>query len=154
MSAKLSQFIEYRDIEMIDLDNIYDMECQSYNFPWTRNILKDCIMNRYDAYLATYNNIVVGYVFSKVTPFESHILNLTVNKKYRNNGIGSELLEMVIHKCLILKSEIILLETRLTNESAIALYEKYDFRKIGFRKDYYKTSLGKEDAVVYKKVLD
>ena len=48
MSAKLSQFIEYRDIEMIGLDDIYDMECQSYDFPWTRNILKDCIMNRYD----------------------------------------------------------------------------------------------------------
>ena len=34
MSAKLSQFIEYRDIEMIDLDDIHDMECQSYDFPW------------------------------------------------------------------------------------------------------------------------
>ena len=154
MSAKLSQFIEYRDIKMIDLDNIYDMECQSYTFPWTRNILKDCIINRYDAYLATYNNIVAGYVISKVTPFESHILNLTVNKKYRNNGIGSELLEMVIHKCLILKSEMILLETRLTNRSAIALYEKYGFKKIGLRKNYYKTSLGKEDAIIYKKILD
>ena len=61
---------------------------------------------------------------------------------------------MVIHKCKILKSEIILLETRLTNGSAIALYEKYDFKKIGFRKNYYKTSLGKEDAIVYKKILD
>ena len=79
---------------------------------------------------------------------------MTVNKKYRNNGIGSELLEMVIHKCTILKSEILLLETRLTNGSAIALYEKHGFKKIGFRKDYYKTSLGKEDAVVYKKTLD
>ena len=154
MSAKLSQFIEYRDIQMVDLDHIYDMECQSYDFPWTRNILKDCIMNRYDSYLATYNNIVVGYIISKVTPFESHVLNLTVNKKYRNNGIGSELLEMVIHKCTILKSEMLLLETRLTNGSAIALYEKYGFKKIGFRKDYYKTSLGKEDAIVYKKTLD
>ena len=139
---------------MIDLDNIYDMECQSYDFPWTRNILKDCIMNRYDSYLAIHDDIVVGYIISKVTPFESHILNLTVNKIYRNNGIGSELLEMVIYKCKILKSENLLLETRLTNESAIALYEKHGFRKIGFRKDYYKTSLGKEDAIVYKKTLD
>jgi ribosomal-protein-alanine N-acetyltransferase len=154
MSAKLSQFIEYRDIEMIDLDHIYSMECQSYDFPWTRNILKDCIIKRYDSYLAIYNNIIVGYIISKVTPFESHVLNLTVNKEYRNNGIGSELLEMVIRKCTILKSEMLLLETRLTNRSAIALYEKYGFKKIGFRKDYYKTSLGKEDAIVFKKTLD
>ena len=70
MSAKLSQFIEYRDIEMIDLDDIYDMECQSYDFPWTRNILKDCIMNRYDSYLATHNNTIVGYIISKAAATE------------------------------------------------------------------------------------
>ena len=138
---------------MIDLDNIYDLESQSYDFPWTRNILKDCIMNKYDSYVATYNNIIVGYVISKVTSYESHVLNLTVNEKYRNNGIGSELLEMVIYKCKILKSSILLLETRLTNKSAMSLYEKHGFIKIGLRKDYYKTFLGKEDAIVYRKSL-
>ena len=76
MSAKLSQFIEYRDIEMIDLDDIYDMECQSYDFPWTRNILKDCIMNRYDSYLATYNNAIVGYIISKVIFSESNLFKV------------------------------------------------------------------------------
>ena len=153
MSAKLSQFIEYRDIGMIDLDNIYDLESQSYDFPWTRNILKDCIMNKYDSYVAIYNNIIVGYIISKVTSYESHVLNLTVNEKYRNNGIGSELLEMVIRKCKILQSDTLLLETRLTNKSAMSLYEKYGFRQIGLRKDYYKTLLGKEDAIVYRKLL-
>ncbi len=154
MSARLSQFIEYRDIKMIDLDNIYDLESQSYDFPWTRNILKDCIINKYDSYVAIYNGIIVGYIISRVTSFESHVLNLTVNEKYRHNGIGSELLEMVFHKCKILKSKIILLETRLTNESAISLYEKYGFKKIGLRRDYYKTSSGKEDAIVYRKILN
>ena len=61
---------------------------------------------------------------------------------------------MVINKCQIVQSEILLLETRLTNDSAIFLYEKYGFKKIGLRKNYYKTSLGKEDAIVYRKILN
>jgi ribosomal-protein-alanine N-acetyltransferase len=60
---------------------------------------------------------------------------------------------MVVRKCKILQSDILLLETRLTNKSAMSLYEKYGFRKIGLRKDYYKTLLGKEDAIVYRKLL-
>ena len=153
MSAKLSQFIEYRDMELLDLDNISNLETKSYDFPWTRNILKDCIINRYDSFVAIYNECIVGYVISKITFMESHILNLTVDEKYRNNGIGSELLDMVIHRSRFLKSEILLLETRLTNKAAITLYEKYGFKKIGLRKNYYKTSMGKEDAVVYRKFL-
>ena len=154
MAAKFSQLIEYRDIEMSDLDTIYDLETKSYNFPWTRNILKDCIINRYDSFAAMYSNNIVGYVISKISSIESHILNLTVDEKYRNNGIGSELLDMVINKCQIVQSKILLLETRLTNDSAIFLYEKYGFKKIGLRKNYYKTSLGKEDAIVYRKILN
>ena len=111
MAAKFSQLIEYRDIEMSDLDTIYDLETKSYNFPWTRNILKDCIINRYDSFAAMYSNNIVGYVISKISSIESHILNLTVD-------------------------------------------EKYGFKKIGLRKNYYKTSLGKEDAIVYRKILN
>ena len=52
MIANLLQFIDFEDMRMIDLDQVYDLECRSYEFPWSRNILKDCLLNRYDFYLA------------------------------------------------------------------------------------------------------
>ena len=41
MIANLLQFIDFEDMRMIDLDQVYDLECRSYEFPWSRNILKD-----------------------------------------------------------------------------------------------------------------
>ena len=154
MIANLLQFIDFEDMRMIDLDQVYDLECRSYEFPWSRNILKDCLLNKYDFYIASYNNKIIGYVISKISAHESHILNLTIDQDYRGNGIASELIEMIIAKCHVLGSKMIFLETRVTNKPAKKLYEKYNFHTIGIRKGYYKTSAGREDAVVYRCLID
>ena len=60
---------------------------------------------------------------------------------------------MVIAKCFILNSLDIYLETRVDNTAAINLYEKHGFRRISIRKNYYKTSTGREDAIVFKKII-
>ena len=61
---------------------------------------------------------------------------------------------MIIAKCHVLGSKMIFLETRVTNKPAKKLYEKYNFHTIGIRKGYYKTSAGREDAVVYRCLID
>ena len=154
MVANILQFMDFKDMRMIDLDHVYDLECRSYDFPWSRNILKDCLLNKYDFYLAIYNSKIVGYVISKISIYESHILNLTIDEDYRGNGIASELLEMIIAKCHILGSKMIFLETRITNEPAIKLYEKFNFHTVGLRKGYYKTSQGREDAIIYRCLIN
>ena len=74
-------------------------------------------------------------------------------KNFRNNGIASQLLEMIFAKCFIMNSLNIYLETRVDNTPAIHLYEKHGFRRIAIRKDYYKTPNGREDAIVFKKII-
>ena len=56
---------------------------------------------------------------------------------------------MVILKCRLLKSNIIFLETRLSNSPAISLYIKFGFKKIGVRENYYKSKNDREDAVIF-----
>ena len=58
MSANLQQNIEYCDVHIDDLDNIYLLELKSYPYPWTKGILRDCINNHYDFYIARTNNII------------------------------------------------------------------------------------------------
>ena len=129
------------------------IEQESYAHPWTKGILKDCINNHYDFYIAKYNDNIIGYIIAKISIYETHILNLTISKNFRSNGIASQLLGMVFAKCFIMNSLNLYLETRVDNIPAIHLYEKHGFRRIAIRKDYYKTPDGREDAIVFKKVL-
>ena len=101
MSAEPSDLIRYIDMQLSYLDDVYELESSCYDFPWTRNILKDCVLHEYDFYIALYNKDVVGYIISRITNNESHILNLTVHTDYRNLGIASSLIDMVIRKCNI-----------------------------------------------------
>ena len=153
MSANLQENIEYSDVIISDLDGIYMIEQESYAHPWTKGILKDCINNHYDFYIAKYNDNIIGYIIAKISIYETHILNLTISKNFRSDGIASQLLEMVFAKCFIMNSLNLYLETRVDNIPAIHLYEKHGFRRIAIRKDYYKTPDGREDAIVFKKVL-
>ena len=153
MSANLQEYIEYSDVDIKNLDAIYCLEQNSYNLPWTKGILRDCINNHYDFIIAKYNNVIIGYIIARISSHETHILNLTVSKDYRSHGIASELLEMIFAKCFILNSLDIYLETRVDNKPAINLYEKHGFKRISIRKNYYKTSIGREDAIVFKKTI-
>ena len=153
MSANLKEYIEFSDADIINLEAIYCLELNSYTHPWTKGILRDCINNHYDFIIAKYNNIIIGYIIAKISSYETHILNLTVSKDYRKNGIATELLEMILAKCFILNSLYIYLETRVDNKPAINLYEKHGFRRISVRKNYYQTPKGREDAIVFKKVI-
>ena len=60
---------------------------------------------------------------------------------------------MIFSKCYIVNSLNIFLEARVNNTPAIKLYEKHDFRRISIRKNYYQTSDGKQDAIIFKKIL-
>ena len=153
MSANLQEYIEYSDVDIKNLEDIYCLEQNSYVLPWTKGILRDCINNHYDFIIAKYNTAIIGYIIAKISSHETHILNLTVSKDYRSNGIASELLEMIFAKCFILNSLDIYLETRVDNKPAINLYEKHGFKRISIRKNYYKTSIGREDAIIFKKII-
>ena len=153
MSANLLEHINYTDAKLSDLDKIFKLELNSYDHQWTLGILRDCLVNHYDFYKAEYNNNLIGYIIAKISIHETHILNLTISEDYRNRGIATELLEMIFSKCYIVNSLNIFLETRVNNTPAIKLYEKHNFRRISIRKNYYQTSDGKQDAIIFKKIL-
>ena len=97
---------------------------------------------------------LIGYIISKITPLESHILNLTIRSDYRRLGVASSFLDFVINKAILSKSKSILLEAKISNHAAKNLYIKFGFRIIGLRKDYYRALNGREDAIIFKKFLD
>lgn len=65
-------------------------------------------------------------------------LGISVLKRYWNNGIGSALMEKIIDYAKQHDIEIINLEVRSDNMSAIHLYEKYGYKKTGTIPAFFK----------------
>ena len=150
MSVRKSDLYNFIPMSIKDLNKIYDLELESYDFPWTKEILRDCILYKYDSFAVFFNDNLVGYIIAKITYPETHILNLTVKKNFRKKGIGKSLIELIISEARIRSSENILLEVRVSNFEAQSLYEKLNFQIIGTRKNYYESENGREDAYVLK----
>ena len=148
MSLRKKDLYYIKPMTVSDLDHIYELELECYEFPWSKNILRDCILYKYDSFSVFYNHILVGYVIAKINMEETHILNLTVSPKHRRYGVGSSLLDSVLDDAKIRESKHVILEVRESNENARILYAKYNFSVIGRRKDYYESATGREDALV------
>ena len=148
MSARKSDLYNFLPMDINNLTKVYELELESYDFPWTKEILRDCILYKYDSFVVVLNDNLVGYIISKITYPETHILNLTVKKNFRKKGIGKALIELIISNARLRNSENIILEVRATNTDAQSLYKKLDFEVIGTRKDYYESKNDREDAYV------
>jgi len=95
----------------------------------------------------------VGFVvFTRVLD-EACIHNIAVRLSRQRRGLGAVLLEGAMRE---LRREGIarcLLELRVSNGAARALYERFAFQVDGVRKDYYPAVAGREDALLMSTML-
>ena len=132
-----------------DLSAVASIERRSYDFPWSENIFKDCLLSGYICLVAKRNDLLVGYTILSFALDEAHILNFCIDKDHRNLGFGDKMLDFLIAKSQSEGVGKIFLEVRPSNKKAIALYEKKGFEKIAKRPSYYKHTDGREDADIY-----
>jgi ribosomal-protein-alanine N-acetyltransferase len=89
---------------------------------------------------------VIGFVGVWLIADEAHIVTIAVREGYRRRGIGELLLIAAIELALMNERDMVSLECRVSNEAAIALYDKYGFQRLGIRPHYY--SDNREDAII------
>jgi ribosomal-protein-alanine N-acetyltransferase len=77
---------------------------------------------------------------------EAHITLLAVDLDYQRQGLGQALLYCLLKAAHDRDLERATLEVRVSNQAAIALYEKFGFQTAGRRKRYYAET--GEDALV------
>ena len=95
-------------------------------------------------YIYKENNINKGFIHIQNGLDIIDLLNIIVKPEYQNQGIGSVLLKYIIE---IKQDKKIMLEVRSKNINAIKLYQKYDFKIINIRKNYYKD----DDAIIMER---
>jgi ribosomal-protein-alanine N-acetyltransferase len=142
-----------RDMRQKDLPRIAAIERDSYEFPWSSGIFRDCLLAGYTSIVTEYRGEVVGYAIMSVAAGEAHLLNLCVAVNARRAGLGTRLLETVMERARLAGAERMHLEVRPSNDAAISLYIKSGFERIGVRKRYYRASSGSEDAVLLARSL-
>lgn len=77
---------------------------------------------------------------------EAHITLLAIDPHYQQQGLGQALLYALLHSAQQRGLERATLEVRASNQSAIALYQKFGFQEVGRRRKYYPDT--QEDALI------
>ena len=132
-----------------DIAHVSDIERRSYEFPWSHGVFRDCLLAGYTCSVLERGEQIVGYAILSIAAGEAHILNLCVDSNYRRHGYGELLLDEIISRARSAEVREIFLEVRPSNEAAVALYARRQFRQIANRPAYYQARDGREDAAVY-----
>ena len=145
--------VQIRPMMEIDLADIATIEQQSYAFPWSENIFRDCLRVGYTCRALDMAGQIIGYGIMSLGAGEAHILNVCVRDEFRNLGLGRRLLEHLLERAAAAGVSEAFLEVRPSNLAAIRLYQRLGFDQIGIRRGYYQAPDGREDAIVLKREL-
>lgn len=137
-----------RPMEEADLEQVIAIEKRAYDYPWTLGIFHDCLQVGYCCWVLGQGDDIEAYGVMSVGAGESHILNLCVRPDRQGRGLGKRMLEHMLAVARRYKAEMMFLEVRPSNRTALDLYFAAGFNEIGTRKAYYPTRRGREDALI------
>ena len=150
MSALLQDpLLSLRPMTTDDVKAVMGIEEASYDFPWTKGIMRDCLRVGYCCWVVCLGERVAGYGIMSVAAGECHILNLCIHPEMRSKGLGRHLLVHLLRLAQRHRADAAFLEVRVSNASAIELYRSLGFNEVGLRRGYYPAEGGREDAVVF-----
>jgi len=154
MESVLSAELNIRAMAQDDLCRVISIEKDAYTHPWTLGIFRDCLRVGYRCWVCEIDDMIIGYGIVMMASSEAHILNLCIHPDYQARGYGRGLLYFLIDQSQKIGADMVLLEVRESNTSAISLYESSGFHELGVRRDYYPADDGREDAIILAKYLE
>ena len=134
--------------EIRHIDSLEALEQACFSLPWTRDQLVSQLPDEQHVFLVadSGNGQVLGYVGMMVVLDEGYISNVAVSPDHRRKGIADALMRALLCEADRRSLSFVTLEVREHNEAAIKLYEKWGFRPVGKRKNYYERPA--EDAIL------
>ena len=141
--------IELRNLKLRDLGAIERIERRSYPTPWSRSMFAGELTKSSSVCLGAYDtetDRLVAYLIISRYVDAWHVMNVAVAPDYRGRGIATRLLERLFELTAGDGRRGYTLEVRVSNRSAIRLYEKLGFKARGVRRGYYTDN--REDAVI------
>ena len=131
---------------------IAELEKVCFSDPWSVNSIAYELTNKLSHWLvAVEGEKVLGYIGSQTVLGEADMMNLAVKPEYRRRGVGEALVVRLVEELKVQNVYSLTLEVRVSNDPAIALYDKLGFLPVGRRPGYYRNP--REDALILRKEL-
>jgi ribosomal-protein-alanine N-acetyltransferase len=142
--------IEIRRLTLADLAAIERIERRAYPTPWSRSMFAGELAKPSSICLGAVDldagEALVAYLIISRYADAWHVMNVAVHHEYRSQGVATQLLNRLFELTAGDNRRGYTLEVRVSNESAIKLYEKLGFVARGVRRGYYTDN--REDALI------
>jgi [ribosomal protein S18]-alanine N-acetyltransferase len=141
--------VDVRRLTLHDLDAIERIENAVYPTPWSRSMFAGELAKPSSLSLGGFDpdsGVLVAYLIVSRYVDAWHIMNLAVDPDWRRLGVASRLLDELFDLTGSDPRRGYTLEVRVSNTTAIALYDHFGFESSGIRRGYYTDN--REDALI------
>jgi len=142
--------MDLRRLTLHDLDEIERIERAVYPTPWSRSMFAGELAKPSSLCLGAFDadapSTLIGYLIVSRYVDAWHIMNLAVHPGYRRQRVASRLLDELFDLTAGDARRGYTLEVRVSNATAITLYERFGFETSGIRRGYYTDN--REDALI------
>src|SRR5207244_7835296 len=139
MSATANK-VDFRRLELRDLNSIETIERDSYPTPWSRSMFAGELAKPSSISLGAFepdSRELLGFLIISRYVDAWHVMNLAVAPEHRRKRIATSLLERLFELTAGEGRRGYTLEVRISNDVAIRLYEQAGFKARGIRRGYY-----------------
>jgi len=136
-----------------DMPEVLQIERESFEYHWTEEDFLCCLRQRNCiGMVAEHEGRVVGFMIYELYKARLHVLNFAVAASMRRCGVGTQMVEKLVHKLCQQRRKQITLEVRETNLAAQLFYQRQGFRAVCVLRDHYKDT--SEDAYLMQFLID
>lgn len=104
------------------------------DFPVNRQLTNSIFT---EIFTISYKDEIIGFLTIDTIYERMELIQIEIDKQYQNKGYGQKLMDFMILEAKKRNVENITLEVNKENEIAIHIYQKYDFKIVAKRKNYY-----------------
>jgi len=145
--------VSFETMRQIHIAAVLEIEHEAFSSPWTAQMfLQEVEESGFSrSYVVLEKGRVVGYFVAWSLRRQVHLLNVAVAKSHQRKGIGRLTLQFLIDLAKREYKDMITLEVRESNETAIRLYRSFGFVPVGVHREYYNDD--KENALLMSRSI-
>ena len=126
-----------------DFGAVFEIEQRNAKHAWTKQQISESLQC---TQVLIVDQKLAGFVVLRTIIDQAELQNISIHNDCQLLGYGEYLLNHGINNLADSVNQVYL-EVRVSNFSAIRLYNKMGFLEMGQRRDYYPTEFGREDAL-------
>ena len=127
-----------RRMQEADVPDVAELERLYFSMPWSSRQLKESLQNPSYLFLVVEEKGgITGYGGLLRIMDEGDVTNIVIGEAYRGKGLGRKLTAALLEEGRRCGIREFTLEVRVSNLSAIHIYESLGFQKEGLRRKFY-----------------